>query len=202
MPDKIDSQRVSIQTLATLIGSKARVVVLSLFLLDPHRAYYQRQIEAATGLPIRAVQRELERLTEVMLLYRFEEGNRAYYQVDLQFPLYEELRAMVLKSASPVDRLRGMLAVDAGVRLAFLSGDETQAMVVYHEGRRPGVTAPEGLRLDLLSSDEFMRALTERPDGLARYVKDGTDLLGRRDDVIWRRIETAGHTVKRRKGVA
>ena len=87
-------------------------------MLDPHRAYYQRQIEAATGQPLRAIQRELDRLTSVGLLYRHTEGNRTYHQVDVQFPLFPELRSMVLKTVEPEERLRGLLACDEAVRLA------------------------------------------------------------------------------------
>ena len=61
------------------LSSKARARLLRLFLIDPRRPYYQRQIEADTGIAIRGVQRELERLCAVGLVYRWDEGNRSYY---------------------------------------------------------------------------------------------------------------------------
>src|SRR5690606_22419060 len=92
------------EILSTLLGSGARADVLRLFLTDPTRDYYQRQIESATGLPIRAVQRELQRLSGIRLLYRRSEGNRTYYQVDTQFPLFHDLRNLILRAGSPIDR--------------------------------------------------------------------------------------------------
>lgn len=185
-----------------MFASVARVAVLRLFLLDPKRAYYQRQIERVTGLPIRAVQRELDRLASAGLLYRHIEGNRTYHQVDLQHPLFPELRSMVLKAAKTEDVIRGLAASDDAVRAAFLSPTESRVLLVTHGTRRPAFNVPSPFTLEVMPSDEFETALRERPDRLERFLDWGVDILGRRDDVIWRRIEAAGHNVNKAKGVA
>ena len=184
-----------------IFASSAREVVLRVFMLDPHRAYYQRQIEAATGQPLRAIQRELDRLTSVGLLYRRTEGNRTYHQVDMQFPLFPELQSMVLKTAEPEDRLRGLLACDETVRQAFLCGSESRVLVVTLGGNRPAVTVPGPFSIEVISTEDFHRALTENRASLEPFLVRGVDLLGRRDDVIWRRIEAAGYAVEKKKGV-
>ena len=170
-------------------------------MLDPLRAYYQRQIEAATNLPIRAVQRELDRLSSISLLYRRAEGNRAYYQVDMQFPLFPELRSMILKTVEPAERLRGMLALDESARLAFLCESEGRVLVVTTAGKRPSLATPGALSIEVMSTDEFVRALSEHPASIEPFLVRGVDLLGRREDVIWRRIEVAGYEVAKGKGV-
>lgn len=194
------SQKTLEDALSALISSQARVGVLRAFMLDPTRAYYQRQLEAATGLPIRAVQRELDRLSGIDLLYRRAEGNRTYYQVDTTFPLFPELRSMVLKSASELDRLRGTLATDDSVRLAFVAGDGARVLVVtgdstpFHEPELP-------FSFDVMPSKQFADAVASRSVALTPYLEEGTDVLGRRDDVIWRRIEAAGYAVEKLQGV-
>jgi DNA-binding transcriptional ArsR family regulator len=188
--------------LSGLFGSGTRAAVLRLFMLDPTRAYYQRQIEAATGIAIRAIQRELERLTWVGLLYRRVEGNRTYYQVDTEFPLFPELRNMVLKTVNETDRLRGLVAADDSVRLAFLLEDVPAMLLVGEEGRAPGAASFEGLETRVMGADEFVHALTESPREVAPFLEAGIDLLGRREDVLWRRIEAAGYAVQKGKGVA
>jgi DNA-binding transcriptional ArsR family regulator len=190
------------ELLTGLFASGTRPVVLRLFMLDPTRSYYQRQIEAATGIPLRAIQRELERLTAVGLLYRRVEGNRTYYHVDTQFPLFPELRNMVLKTASDEDRLRGQVATDESVRLAFLLPEEGRALVVTQRGEEFACATPGAYSVRVLSIDEFSRALSENPGDLAPFLHYGVDLLGRREDVVWRRIEAAGYTVRKGKGVA
>lgn len=191
----------TIESLATLFSSKARATVLKLFMLDPHRAYYQRQIETATGLPIRAVQRELARLTKVGLLYRHAEGNRAYYQVDTQFPLFKGLRSLVLTCSDAEDRVRGELAMDEEVRLAFYNSVESRLLVVAAGSSAPALALPEDIRVDFMTSDQFLAALAEKSSVLEPFLVKGVDLLGRRDDLIWRRIEAAGYTVAKGKGI-
>lgn len=188
--------------LSGLFGSGTRAAVLRLFMLDPRRAYYQRQIEAATGVAIRAVQRELERLTWVGLLYRRAEGNRTYYRVDTQFPLFPELRNMVLKTASAEERLRGAVATEESARLAFLLTEDQTALVVTERGKRPSISVPDPYTVKVMTVDEFTRALAENPGVVAPFLRRGVDLLGRREDVIWRRIEAAGYAVQKGRGVA
>ena len=80
--------------LETLFSSSARVRLLGLFLMTPDRPFYQREIERETGQPIRAVQREVERLEAVGLLLRSSEGNRVFYRLNPGFPLLAELSAL------------------------------------------------------------------------------------------------------------
>ncbi len=195
------SQTNSSQALTAVFTSAARVAVLRIFMLDPRRAYYQRQIEAATGLALRAIQRELERLSSADLLYRRMEGNRAYYQVDMDHPLFPELRGMVMKTGSHVDQLRGHLALDEAVRLAFLSEAENRVLVVTAGEDGPACTAPDPYEIEVMTSEAFLDALRENPKTLEPFLGRGVDLLGRRDDVIWRRIETAGFSVEKGKGI-
>lgn len=196
------SQETRGEILTALFTSGARAEILRLFLLDPTRAYYQRQMESATGLALRAVQRELERLTAVGLLYRRVEGNRTYFRVDPQFPLYPELRNMVLKTSSDVDRLRGRVATEPGVRLAFVLPDERRALVVTEGDATLSTAGLEPFSIRVVSMDAFSRALFEEPDRVGPFLERGLDLLGRRDDAIWRRIEAAGYRVQKGKGVA
>ena len=85
--------------LEALFSSAARVEVLRLFLLHPERRFYQREIERETGQPIRAVQREMERLEGINLLVRSEEGNRVFYGLNPEFPLLAELAALFVKTS-------------------------------------------------------------------------------------------------------
>ena len=80
--------------LEILFTSAARVQILRLFLLNPGSRFYQREIERETGPPIRAVQREVERLEGIGLLERTAEGNRVFYQLHPEFPLSAELTAL------------------------------------------------------------------------------------------------------------
>ena len=195
------SHSVLSSALVALFASGARVAVLRVFLIDPKRAYYQRQLSKATALPIRAIQRELDRLTGIGLLYRRPEGNRTYYQVDIEFPLYPELRAMILKSAGPVDRIRGALSLASGLCLAFLDDTGARVLLVSHPGESVAWEAPPGLSVENLEAGAFREAVESRAASLDAYLVRGVDLLGRREEVIWRRIEAAGYNVAKGEGI-
>jgi len=187
--------------LSLLFASSARAAALQALLLDPHPSYYQRQLESAMGMPLRAVQREVDRLAKAGLLFKRVEGNRAYYQVNVEHPLFPELRALVMKTAPPPLRLRGVAALDPSVRLCILSGPRDRALVVCRGGRRPTLESP-GIVLDVMTSEVFLQALAQGGGGAVdSYLREGSDLLGRRDDVLWRHIEAAGHDVRKEPGV-
>ncbi len=197
----IDCSQLDTRYLSTIFASAARVAVLRILMLDPRRPYYQRQMETTTGLPIRAIQRELDRLTSIDLLYRRNEGKRAYYQLDTDHPLFPELRALILKGAGPADRLRAALSVLEPVRLAFLDEAAKRALVVTHAGPDTLPIDPGPFEVAVWTSESFLRRLLEAPGELDPFLRQGVDLLGRRDDVIWRRIEAAGFRVAKGKDV-
>lgn len=187
--------------LGMLFASRARAAVLALFMRDPGRAYYQRQIEVETGLPLRSVQRELDRLTRMELLYRYSEGNRFYYQVDMLCPLFPALRALVMTTFTPLERVRSALAADPAVRQAFLDASGRRVLAVTHGEATPQAALPNGYTMDRMSAEAFAAAVSQRAPNLAPFLVEGVDLLGRRDDVLWRRIGRAGYTVQKAEGV-
>ena len=108
--------------LELLFSSSARVKILTLFLLNPESRFYQREIEGLTSLPIRAVQREVERLETLGLLKRTAEGNRVYYQVDREFFLFPELKSMILKTTGLGSLVRERLQNEDRIEIAFIYG--------------------------------------------------------------------------------
>jgi predicted nucleotidyltransferase len=108
--------------LGLLFSSSARVKILTLFLLSPENRFYQREIEGLTGLPIRAVQREVKKLEALGLLQRTIDGNRVYYQVDREFFLFPELKGMILKTTGLGSLLREKLQNEDRIRIAFIYG--------------------------------------------------------------------------------
>ena len=196
------SHHITSETLSVIFASSARVAILRVFMLDPIRTYYQRQLEQVTGMAIRGVQRELERLSSIDLLYRHMEGNRAYYKADMEFPFFQELRNMVLKAGDDLDRLRGHLALEESVRLAFREPEENRVLVVSVGEEGPSLEEHGAFIFERLTSEEFERTLVEDPSSLESFLSRGEDLLGRRDDIIWRGIESAGFNVKKGAGVA
>jgi len=108
--------------LELLFSSRARVRILALLLLNSETSFYQRQISTLTGLPVRAVQREVERLQTLGLLIRSESGNQVHYQVNRDFFLFPELKNIFVKTLGVSALARSRLRSAGSIDLAFIYG--------------------------------------------------------------------------------
>ena len=109
--------------LANLISSKARIEILKLLILNPANSYYQREIAQLTRLPIRAVQRELDNFKSIGLTEIITRGNRKFYSANRNFPIFKELKSILLKTSALGDVLKqALLKSKNEIRLAFIYG--------------------------------------------------------------------------------
>lgn len=84
--------------LEKLFSSRVRVRLLEVFLSNPERRFYGRELERMTEEHQNAIWRELRNLSEMGLLTDETEGRTKYYRVSPGFPLYPELRALLFKA--------------------------------------------------------------------------------------------------------
>jgi predicted nucleotidyltransferase len=90
---------------------------------EPRRSFYANQIIALARSGSGAVQREFARLEAAGLVTVTRVGKQKHYQANAASPVFEELRALVLKTVGLADVLRGALAPLAGdIRAAFVYG--------------------------------------------------------------------------------
>ena len=110
-------------TLEELFSSQARVAILKLLLLSGGRRFYLREIATLTDQPVRAVQRELPKLERIGLVGHTVSGNRKYYEVNRDCPIFGELKSIFLKTVALGDALRDHLDQAKGsIRVAFIYG--------------------------------------------------------------------------------
>jgi hypothetical protein len=83
-----------------LFGSKTRVKLLNLFLNNPGRAFYVREITRSVGEQINSVRRELANLVSVGVIRSDTVDNKLYYEIDVAQKFYEPLRAMFANEAA------------------------------------------------------------------------------------------------------
>src|SRR5688572_26104831 len=80
-----------------LFGSKTRVKLLSLFLNNPDRSYYVREITRKIDEQINSVRRELSNLLSIGIVKSEGSNNRLYYEVNQTYEHYKELRGIFAK---------------------------------------------------------------------------------------------------------
>lgn len=113
-----------------LFGSKTRVKLLHLFLNNPDRAFYVREITRKIDEQINSVRRELANMLNIGIIKSDSANNRLYYEVNQTYQYYKPLRAIFAdeklssasvsssKEADWTTRLKPLGAV----KIAILSG--------------------------------------------------------------------------------
>lgn len=104
-----------------LFTSKTRVKLLTLFMMNPEREMYVREIARNTEENINAIRRELANLEGIGLLKSERRGNSKYYEVNKKMPIYNELASIILKTEGVAKELRDSL-IEIGVKAAFIYG--------------------------------------------------------------------------------
>lgn len=168
-----------------LLGPPARRAILSGTFLDPTRELHLRELVRLSGLALRSIQVEVDKLVAADLLLERRSGNRRYLRANEQHPLFSPVREIVLKTTGLGDVLRSALGPD-GVEFAVVfgsmaAGTATAASdvdllvvgsVTLREVVRRLAPAQETLGREVTpvvwSSAEFKRRRTERDPFLAR----------------------------------
>jgi predicted nucleotidyltransferase len=90
---------------------------------NPRRSFYANEVIGLARSGTGAVQRELARLEASGLVTATRVGKQKHYQANAGSPVFEELRALVLKTFGLADVLRQALApLSSSVRAAFVYG--------------------------------------------------------------------------------
>ena len=87
------------QLLANLLFGAYRYRVLSLLLLRPGDSFHVRMISRLTGVPAGSLHRELRQLADAGLLNAVRVGNQIHYSANEASPVFEELAAVLEKTA-------------------------------------------------------------------------------------------------------
>ncbi|HSE61716.1 MAG TPA: transcriptional regulator [Candidatus Saccharimonadales bacterium] len=111
-----------------LFGSKTRVKLLHLFLNNPNRAFYVREITRKIDEQINSVRRELANMLSIGIIQSDSSNNRLYYEVNQNYAYYEPLKAIFGDSDHTNEQPMPVAATDWGKRLKAL-GDVRVALL-------------------------------------------------------------------------
>jgi predicted nucleotidyltransferase len=125
--DGTTEPRIGSRSIGAALFGKARRELLALLYTHPERSFYLREIVRALGIGQGAVQRELARLAGAGLLARTRVGSQVHFQANKESPVFNDLRALMVKSAGVADVLREALAQLAeGITVAFVYGSQAR----------------------------------------------------------------------------
>src|SRR5690606_22528872 len=89
-----------------LFGSKTRVKLLHLFLNNPGKAFYVREITRLIEEQINSVRRELANMTNVGIVKSDSADNKLYYEVNQRYEHYVPLRAIFSDDKSVIQAVK------------------------------------------------------------------------------------------------
>jgi hypothetical protein len=136
-----------------LFGSKTRVKLLTLFLKDTDQSFFVRELTRKLKLQINAIRRELENLEKIGIIKIIKKPagktasglDKKYYQVNKDFVLYSELKALFVKSQlfirqSLLDKLTKLGKIDflalTGIFVGQKSPFKTDMLIVGRINRK------------------------------------------------------------------
>lgn len=88
------NKSVTIGRMEQLFGSKTRVKLLKLFMSNPNRSFYVREITRKIEEQINSVRRELANLLSLGVITSDSTDNKLYYEVDQSYEHYDALRQL------------------------------------------------------------------------------------------------------------
>lgn len=102
--------------------SKIRQDLLALFFTNLSKKYYLREIQRILGYSAGSIRRELLKFQRDNLFNTQREGNLLYYALNMEHPLFKELKAIVAKTVGIEGSLRNALSSVEKIRIAFIYG--------------------------------------------------------------------------------
>ena len=108
--------------LKTLFSSTTRVKIITHFVTNPKNRFYLRELARLLDESVNPLRRELIKLTRIGFLNAVPEANQTYYALNGQFPIYPELKGIILKTQGIGDILRRHLKELGPIKYAFIYG--------------------------------------------------------------------------------
>jgi len=102
--------------------TKNQTLVLEIFFNDPDRPRYLRQIAQLLKKQPGVFQREINKLEDNGLLESYFEGNRRFFKLNKNYPLYQEIKSIFFKTLGIKGLLKAEMKKINGIKEAFIYG--------------------------------------------------------------------------------
>lgn len=190
-----------------LFGSKTRVKLLHLFLNNPGKAFYVREITRLIDEQINSVRRELSNMLEVGIITSKNTDNKLYYEINQRYEFYTPFRAIFanqkIAAASSdtkataewqkvAQKLAGARVVIAAGALVSGSASKVDLLIVGDVASKKVaalISAAEAaeareLTYATLTYDEFYYRLSVRDRFISDILTNKHEVLVDMDDII------------------
>lgn len=108
-----------------------RAQLLRLFVTNPNKAFYMQEIGRILGKKPGTFQRTLNNMVSEEILKSEYNANARYFKANNNYPLYKELRSVVLKTVGVGGSIKKVLEQIGNIKIAFIYGSYAKAKANY-----------------------------------------------------------------------
>ena len=176
--------------LKALFSSKARIKLLTAFLLNPDEEYFIRELTRKLDEQINSIRRELDNLKKIGLLRSRVKNRKKYYYTNKDFLIYNELRDILLKAMNNDSDLIKNISKMGEIELLLLSGvfvgeeapvdllvvgdiDKEKLQSLLSENSKMG----KDLKFTSLSKRDFLYRLECKDKFIKDLITDGKNIV-------------------------
>ncbi|MCC6643759.1 hypothetical protein IT411_03345 [Candidatus Peregrinibacteria bacterium] len=176
--------------LKRLFTSTTRVKLLTIFLLNPEREFFIRELTRELGEQINSIRRELDNLKKLGLLKTHDKNRKKFYTVNKNFLLFSELKTIVLKGISNKDEITKKISSFGEVDVLIMSGlfvNKDSLIDLLIVGSLDKEKLEDYLNSELDTSRPIRFSIMTREDYLYRrqcHDKFLSDLIDNSDNII------------------
>ena len=147
--------------LEQIFGSTARTEILKFFCVHAQDKVFMRELARLLNLQLNSVRRELDNLENFGFLHSAEEGGKKFYYTNQDFPLFLEIKNLVLKAITLDDMyLADKMSKISGLKLLVFTGMLTKAP-----------TLTDVLIVGKVKKQDFEKYLKKISEGLAHDLR-------------------------------
>lgn len=176
--------------LKDLFTSNARVKLLTLFLLNPDKEFFVRELTRELDEQINSIRRELDNLKKMGLLKSRLRNRKKFYYVNRNFLLYRDLRSIIIKVTNSSDNLIKNIAKMGQVDFLLVSGvflqkDSPVDLLVAGDLDKDELEkfldtleADEPIKFSVLDTKDFVYRLKCRDKFILDLIGDSDNIIG------------------------
>lgn len=108
--------------LKRLFTSNTRIKLLTVFLMNPEKEFFIRELTRKLEEQINSVRRELDNLKKMGFLKSKAKNRKKYYHLNTNFIIVEELKSIIIKALSSNEKLTQDIEKMGNIKVLALSG--------------------------------------------------------------------------------
>ena len=176
--------------LKNLFTSNTRIKLLTLFLLNPEKEYFIRELTRKLDEQINSIRRELDNLKRIGLLRSKMKNRKKFYAVNTKFFLFNELKSIIVKALSSKDTIAKRISECGDVKFLVLSGifveknSSVDLLIVGNIEREKleeylnfELDTKRAVRFSILTQDDFLYRIKCKDKFLSDIINDPDNII-------------------------